>query len=80
MTTTPQEGGPVDQRSTAAIVPQTYRLEVKEWTDGQINIYLYLETQSARYRVEFSRAGFMAFVEDALEVLVQIIKQLAKGR
>jgi hypothetical protein len=80
MPTPPQEGEGVDGRSTQALVPTGLTAEYKTWTDGQTTCFIHVETQYAKYRIEL---GFTRLIELYIavgQVIIDILREKAKGR
>lgn len=76
----PQEGGGTDPRALTELHLDSFAFEVTEWTDGQVNVALTLNTKAARYRLSMSLSEFLTLIIDANKVLVELLKKRKVGR
>lgn len=80
MPPTPQEGDGKDPRSLTDMKLDSFSFEVTEWTDGQVNVSLTINTQAARYRLPMSLSEFLTLNIEANKVLVEILRKQKVGR
>lgn len=76
----PREGDSTDGKSTLALVPQNIELEIKEWTNGELNVRVIVTTQNGRYRIEFGYLEFITFSLRVMEMTTELVRHKQKGR
>lgn len=80
MPATPQEGDGERQLGTVEVIPESYSIDIREWTDGQHTVVITFTSKTARYRIAMGLGGFYALLNDGLKAVIGLVTDMKRGR